>query len=117
MQTKGFLASLFDYSFRSLITTKIIKFVYVLTTIVVAVYYLAFAAIAFSASTVLGVLVLLVFGPILSLVELIWARILLELVIAQFRIMEDTGRLVTLGEVAVGGAAGGGAPEPEDPGA
>ena len=110
MQTKGFFASLFDYSFSSLITTKIIKFVYVLTTIVVAIYYLLFVVIAFAASTVPGALVLLVFGPIVSVVGLIWARILLELVAAQFRIMENTGQLVTLGTVALGGAALGGAP-------
>lgn len=41
METKGFLASLFDYSFSSLITTKIVTFVHVLTAIVVAIYYIA----------------------------------------------------------------------------
>ncbi|HEX5192694.1 MAG TPA: hypothetical protein VFW09_07815 [Solirubrobacteraceae bacterium] len=40
METQGFLASPFDYSFGSLITTKIVKFVYVLTTFAVAIYYI-----------------------------------------------------------------------------
>jgi hypothetical protein len=94
MQTKGFLSSLLDYSFHSMITTRIVKLVYVLTTVVIAIYYIVLVVIAFDVGTVPGAITLLVLGPIAALLELIWARLLLEFVIAQFRIMENTGRLV-----------------------
>lgn len=94
---KGFLRSLFDISFRSLITTKIIKVVYVLYMIVIALVALAFIVSAFSASAVAGVLVLVIGAPLGALVYLVFARVWLEAIIALFRIMENTQELVRQG--------------------
>ena len=41
MEAKGFFSSLFDYSFSSFITPKIIKVLYVLLTIAVSLWTLA----------------------------------------------------------------------------
>jgi Domain of unknown function (DUF4282) len=100
MQCKGFLSSLLDYSFHSMITSRIVKLVYVLTSVLIAIYYVVLVVIAFDVGTVPGAITLLVIGPIAALIELIWARILLEFVVAQFRIMENTGRLVQQGALA-----------------
>ncbi len=98
----GFFKSLFDISFRSLITTKIIKVVYVLYMVVIAVGALLFIVSAFNASAVVGVLVLLIGAPLGALVYLIFARVWLEALIALFRIMENTQELVRQG--GLGGA-------------
>lgn len=98
----GFFKSLFDISFRSLITTKIIKVVYVLYMVVIALGALLFIVSAFNASAVVGVLVLLIGAPLGALVYLIFARVWLEALIALFRIMENTQELVRQG--GLGGA-------------
>ena len=92
--TKGFFGSLFDLSFTSLVTTRIIKVLYVLAIIVIGIYALIFIAGGFSNSTSAGVLVLLILAPLFALVSLIYTRVLLEVIIALFRIMENTSELV-----------------------
>jgi uncharacterized membrane protein len=92
--TKGFFGSLFDLSFTSLVTTKIIKVLYVLAVIVIGLYAFIFIVGAFSRSSTAGALVLLILAPLFALVSLIYARVLLEVIIALFRIMENTSELV-----------------------
>lgn len=94
---KGFFGSLFDVSFDSLVTTKIVKVVYVLYMVAIALLALGFIVSAFAASTVSGVLVLLIGAPLGSLIYLIFARVFLEAIIALFRIMENTQQLVAQG--------------------
>jgi hypothetical protein len=93
LTTRGFFASLFDMSFTSLVTTKIIE-------ILIALEAIAWIVIAFSHSSALGVLTLFIIAPLIALVELIFARVTLEFIIALFRIMENTGDLVRQGEIA-----------------
>lgn len=88
MPEKGFFASLFDISFSSLITTKVIKFVYVLTLVVIGVAALFFVGAAFVNSAAYGVLTLLIIAPLMSLIYVVYTRVLLEFIIAVFRIME-----------------------------
>jgi Domain of unknown function (DUF4282) len=89
MQAKGFFASLFDYSFSSFITPRIIKILYVLTTIVLALWTLAIVFVAFRSSSALGILTLVIFGPLYFVIAMIYARVLLELLIVFFRIHSD----------------------------
>jgi hypothetical protein len=88
-EAKGFFASLFDLSFSSLITTKIIKVLYVLTLATIGLAYLAFTISAFAADSTAGLFVLFIGGPIMALVYIVYARVFLEIVIALFRIMES----------------------------
>jgi hypothetical protein len=94
---RGFFSSLFDISFTSLITTKISKVLYVLSIILIGLTAFLFIIAAFHQSSTVGLLVLVVVAPIMSLFYLIYTRVLLELVIALFRIMENTGELVAQG--------------------
>jgi len=94
---RGFLSSLFDISFTSLITTKIIKVLYVLSIILIGLSALFFIVAAFHRSSAAGLVVLVIVAPIISLFYLIYARVLLELVIALFRIMENTAEMVEQG--------------------
>ena len=93
MQARGFFGSLFDYSFSSYITPRIIKVLYVVATVLVALWTLLFVLLAFRASSTLGILVLLIGGPIYFVLMMIWARVLLEFFSAFFRIHEDVRKL------------------------
>jgi Domain of unknown function (DUF4282) len=92
--TNGFFRSLFDLSFTSLVTTRIIKVLYVLAMIVIGLYALGFIALGFGHSAADGILVLVIGAPLFALISLVYTRVLLEVFIALFRIMENTGELV-----------------------
>jgi hypothetical protein len=112
MQNKaGFFGSLFDLSFTSLVTTRIIKVLYVLAIVVIGLYTLVFIAAGFSHSTADGIVVLVIGAPIFALISLIYTRVLLEVVIALFRIMENTGELVARTGTAGASAASPGGPQ------
>ncbi|MFY9579517.1 MAG: DUF4282 domain-containing protein [Gaiellaceae bacterium] len=89
MQAKGFFGSLFDYSFSSYITPRIIKVLYVLATVLVALWTLVIILIAFKASSGLGIVALLIGGPIYFVIMMIGARVVLEFISAFFRIHGD----------------------------
>ena len=95
MPERGFLGSLFDVSFSSLITTKVIKVLYVLSMVLLGLGILAVIAGGFSNGGGSGVLALVI-APLVGLLYLIYVRVLLELVIAVFRIMETNVELVSL---------------------
>jgi hypothetical protein len=92
--TTGFLGSLFDLSFTSLVTTRLIKVLYVLAIILIGLEALIWVLVGFHQSVAVGVVVLFILAPLISLVALTYTRVLLEVVIALFRIMENTGELV-----------------------
>jgi hypothetical protein len=85
---RGFFGSLFDLSFTSFVTTKIIKVIYVLTLIGIGLFALFFVVAAFQESAALGLLVLIIGAPIGALIYIIYARVILEFIIQVFRIGE-----------------------------
>jgi hypothetical protein len=109
MGEQGFLSSLFDVSFSSLVTTRVIKVLYVLSMIIIGLFALFFVVTAFSNSVASGIVVLLIIAPLAGLLYLIYVRVLLELVIVIFRIWETNVELVQLQRSQ---AAGGSAPPP-----
>jgi len=112
MGDQGFLASLFDISFSSLITTRVIKVLYVLSMVIIGIIALVFVGGAFSNSVASGIIVLLIVAPLVSLLYLIYVRVLLELVLVIFRILETNTELVQLQR---GQGTGGSAPPPPPP--
>jgi uncharacterized protein DUF4282 len=111
MQTKGFFGSLFDYSFSSYITPRIIKVLYVLATVLVALWTLVIILVAFNASSTLGILTLLILGPIYFVIAMIYARVLLETISAFFRIHDNVQEINQRG----GGAGGNPVASPPPP--
>lgn len=87
--TKGFIASLFDFGFTSFVTTKVVKVLYVLIMALLALGTLGFVISAFAVKPILGIFVLVIVGPILFFVYLAVWRIFLEILIIIFRIAED----------------------------
>jgi hypothetical protein len=111
VEPKGFLAALFDTSFATLVTPRVIKVIYIISMVVIGLAALFWIAAAFTRSAAFGLLVLIIAAPIISLLYLIYTRVLLEVIIALFRIMETNVELVQLQRSAVGPAA----PAPTSP--
>jgi hypothetical protein len=84
----GFLRALFDFSFSTFITPKVVRFVYILATGLLVVAWLAWLAAAFAVSAGYGFLVLVI-GPIVMLVYLALIRMTLEFYLAITRMSED----------------------------
>ncbi len=84
---RGFLESLMDTRFNSLITPKLIRFLYIVGMIVVAIGTLVWIVIGFSNSAGTGVL-FLILSPLVGLVYLIVVRLYLELIVVAFKIRD-----------------------------
>lgn len=89
VESKGFVAALFDLKFRSFITLKFASLIY---AIMIGVWALASLAILFSfvGGGGLGVIVGLIGGPAVFLIGLSFSRIYLEVIVVLFRIAENT---------------------------
>ncbi|HET6165767.1 MAG TPA: DUF4282 domain-containing protein [Marmoricola sp.] len=84
----GFFKALFDFSFSTFITPKVVKFVYVVATVLIALGWLFFLAASFASSAGAGVLVLVV-GPVVAVLYLAFIRMTLEFYLAVVRMSED----------------------------
>jgi hypothetical protein len=101
-QQKGFFSSLFDFSFTSFVTPKIIKVLYALALLFVGIYFLLDIAnlhnsgaayhIGTSAALVIGVVTL----PLAFLMQIIYARVWAELVLVPFRILDAKTELLEI---------------------
>ncbi len=91
--TRGFLSALFDFSFTSFVTTKIIKILYVLILIMVALSALVYTIIAFRLSAGFGLLTLIIGDPLFIIIVMALWRLILESFVVRFRIAEDVRAL------------------------
>ena len=87
--SRGFLSALFDFSFTSFVTTRIIKVLYVLITVLVCLAALVYTIIAFRLSTGFGLLVLIIGDPLYIIIVMAFWRLVLEAFVVVFRIAED----------------------------
>jgi hypothetical protein len=92
MEGKSFFGSLFDFSFSSFITPKIIKILFVIGLILTAIFTLFLIIFAFIGSIASGVVVL-IFSPVIFLLYVLAVRIYLELLIVIFRIQGDIAKI------------------------
>ena len=91
---KGFVGSLFDFSFSSFVTPKIIKVLYVLVTIWTALIGLAILIYGFKLGGMTGGLfTLIIIEPIFLLLTLGIYRVVLEAFMVIFRIYEETKKI------------------------
>lgn len=88
---KGFFASLFDFSFQSLVTTKIITVLYILATIVLGIYALVILGLGLTSGGP-GALIGLVVAPLFFLLGVMYVRVLLEALVVLHRIEGNTAR-------------------------
>jgi len=94
-EASGFIAALFDLSFTSFITTKLIKVLYVLGIAGAALWALAMAGTGVTQGGV-GLLLVLV-SPILFLIGVIYMRVMMELIMVLFRAAEHLAEIARQG--------------------
>jgi hypothetical protein len=87
---------LFDLSFTRFVSPSIAKFVYILFMVLIAIGYLGLVFAAFQFHVGFGLFTLVLFGPLVSLIYLVLARVGLEALIATVRTAENTSDLVRL---------------------
>src|SRR3954470_21000701 len=101
---EGFFRSLFDISFTSFITTKIIKFIYVVLLVLIGLGALITIVGAFVQSIAAGALVLLIVAPLFTFLYVVYTRVVLEVIIQIFRINEHLRDQIHMQQVAFSNA-------------
>lgn len=84
---EGFFASLMDTRFDNLITPKLIRFLYVISMVVLAIGTVVFIISGFADKIGTGILMLII-APLVALIYLIVVRLWLELIVVTFKIRE-----------------------------
>lgn len=85
---KGFFGALFDFSFEHFITPIIVKVVYVVATVVLALVWLILTVSTLAESPGRGVLVLIL-GAVIAILYLAFIRMTLEFYLAVVRMSQD----------------------------
>ena len=97
---RSFVESLFDFSFTSFITPRLIKVLYAVILIFITIGVIALVISGFSRGAAPGFLFLFIIGPLYAVLLVISARIYLELVIAVFRIVDLLSEIAEQGRKA-----------------
>ena len=98
-------SALFDLTFTRFLTVGVIKIIYLLGIILVALAWLGMVIGAFGAAGFLGGLLGIVIATIVAVVNLLILRVWLELIVVLFRIGENTARIA--GALGSGPSTGG----------
>lgn len=88
-EPKGFLGALFDFSFTSFVTPKVVKVLYILIVVVVGLSAVGFALSVLATNVGLGLIVLLIGAPLYFLVVTALYRITLEFFMVIYRMAQD----------------------------
>ena len=97
-ESKGFFGALFDFSFTSFVTTKIIKVLYVLILVLAVLSALTYTVLAFKVSPGFGFLTLVIGDPLFIIIVMAFWRLVLEAFVVVFRISEDIRALRERGD-------------------
>lgn len=93
-EAKGFLGSLMDFSFENFITPKIIKLVYALALVGVAVYTVGWLGYCFyTHNMVVGFLMAVITTPVIAALGIVLARVYVELIMLAFKMLETLKKI------------------------
>ena len=98
----GIFESLLNFSFDRFATPKLIRILYVLTFVTVCGIGAIFFLTGLLSDSGLVVFATLIAVPVVTVLMLIYARVMMELLSVMFTISENTGRAVTLLERRAG---------------
>ncbi|HZW37422.1 MAG: DUF4282 domain-containing protein [Deltaproteobacteria bacterium] len=90
---KGLIESVFDISFKTLVTPRVIKILYALSIVAAGFLSIVLVIDGFSESTGKGFLSLFFVAPLVFLILVISSRIVYELAIVVFRISDHTAEI------------------------
>jgi len=80
-----FLQALFDVSFDQFVSLKIIKVIYALSIFFAGLVALVSIIVGFSSSLFFGIFMLLIGAPMIFLLIVLYSRVLLEVILFNFR--------------------------------
>ena len=83
--TTPFLQALFDVSFDQFVSLKIIKVIYALSIFFAGLVALVSIIVGFRSSLFLGIFMLLIGAPLIFLLIVLYSRVLLEVILFNFR--------------------------------
>lgn len=97
---KGFFTQLFDLSFKSFVTLRIIKFLYVLAIIGSGLIGLSLliGGINIIKYSVIAGFIQIILAPFITFLGIIWARVFFELIVVLFTISENTTKIAEIKE-------------------
>lgn len=87
--TPGFIRSLFDFKFESYVTTRILRVLYVLVTVLYSLGALVMFLLLLLRGGTIGVLGAVIVVPLTYIIYLATARVFFEVLMVVFRIGED----------------------------
>ncbi len=93
---RGLIATLFDRSFDVFLTTKLVRFTYVLLLVGAGVAAAGVGIAGFAQGVLSGIVGLFILAPLIFLVVAVFARIYCELVLVLFRIQAHTAATAEL---------------------
>ena len=100
MEKKGIVGCLMDLSFQDFVTIRIIPILYIVAIVVAALVSLGIIVSGLSSGHGAAGATALIVGPIMFVFNVLMARIWLELVIAIFRVADNTRRMAESAGVA-----------------
>jgi len=88
-EKKGFIGSLFDFSFSEFVTPKIVSILYMITLGLIGLGLLVGLIMSFIAKPLMGVFFLFVTIPIGGALSIIFTRVYYEILIVIFKLYEE----------------------------
>jgi hypothetical protein len=110
----GFFSSLFDLSFSRVVTTRVVKWLYLIVIVLVVLGLIGYIATAIISGSVVAIIIAVIVGPLVALLYIILARIAFEVLVAIFRILETNREIAFLERQQLNHMQGG-APQPVAP--
>jgi|SRR5580658_430950 hypothetical protein len=105
LEDKGFIRSLYDFSFSSLVTMRVIRVLYALITIIYSLAAVITFAVLLVRHTPVDIVLAIIVVPLAYLIYLTIARITLEVLMVIFNIGKDVRTLRERGETEPGPGA------------
>jgi hypothetical protein len=88
------IGAIFDFSFQRFITLSVIKVLFMLGILLIALEWLAMVILGFTTGGTMGGVGALIIGTVACFIAVIFLRVWLELIVVIFRIGENTSKLV-----------------------
>ena len=110
----GFFSSLFDLNFSRVVTTRVVKWLYLIVIVLVVLGLVGYIATAIISGSVVAIIIAVIVGPLVALLYIIIARLGFEVLVAIFRILETNREIAFLERQQLNHMQGG-APQPVAP--
>lgn len=86
LHPKAALRGLLDFKFRTLVTPYLVGLLFALSVVEAAAYYVLWTVDLFNTNAGLGALYMLILGPVVAFLMVLWYRMTYELLVVLFRI-------------------------------